>query len=272
MTIDEDKLSSIYQQGKEQEVPAQLDKAIVAAAHEAVEQDVRPDASDNAASIKKHVTAKSPFSGGWPALTSIAAVLLITVILVPLLRQETPRVATDMVDDENVLLPYTDDFDLSEEAAAVSKKKQGPLLKVQKDRQQMQRPDQYLTTPAEQSYSGSMAVGDGVTPVRSAPVAPASRKLEPASSATSSTVREHELKSDNRVQQIGAPAQPDEAVESDALEAVPSADEWQEKIQRLLSDNDYKTAQIELEAFKKYYPDEEIEPSILKQINEGSAE
>jgi hypothetical protein len=271
MTIDEDKLSSIYQQGKEQGVSAHLDKTIVAAAHEAVAQDARPDTSDNAASIKKHATAKSPFSGGWPALTSIAAVLLITVILVPLVKQEAPRVATDMVDDENVLLPYTDDFDRSEEAA-VTKKKQGSLLKAQKDRQQMQRLDQYLSTPDEQSYSGSMAVEDAVTPVRSVPVAPASRKLEPASSATSSTLREHELKVDNRVQQIGVPLQPDEAVASDALEAVPSADEWQEKIQRLLSDNDYKSAQIELEAFKKYYPDEEIDPSILKQINEGSAE
>lgn len=271
MTIDEDKLSSIYQQGKEQGVPGHLDKAILAAAHEAVEQDARPDASDNAASIKKHVTAKSPFSGGWPALTSIAAVLLITVILVPLVKQETPRVATDMVDDENVLLPYTDDFDRSEEAA-VTKKKQGSLLKAQKDRQQMLQLDQYLSTPAEQPHSGSMAVEEGVSPVRTAPVAPASRKLEPASSATNSTVREHELKSDNRIQQIGASAQPDEVVEPDALEAVPSADEWQEKIQRLLSDNDYKTAQIELEAFKKHYPDEEIVPSILKQINESSAE
>ena len=55
------------------------------AARDAV--DVSDGQAGNVTQIKD--TAKSPFSGGWPATASIAAVLIITVILVPLINQES---------------------------------------------------------------------------------------------------------------------------------------------------------------------------------------
>ena len=91
MTTDEDKISSLYQQAKNHDAkesgpPAHLDKAILKAAHEAVEH-VSP--------VDELSVVKGPFSGGWRATVSIAAVLIITVILVPLIEQEEPVPAFD---------------------------------------------------------------------------------------------------------------------------------------------------------------------------------
>ena len=77
MIIDDKKISSLYQQGKEQGPPAHLDSAILGAAQDAVQ-----DAVQDSRQAKKPATAGSPFHGGWRAPASIAAVLIITVILV----------------------------------------------------------------------------------------------------------------------------------------------------------------------------------------------
>ena len=82
---DDENISKIYQRGKQGKPPAHLDDSILNAARDAV--DVSDGQAGNVTQIKD--TAKSPFSGGWPATASIAAVLIITVILVPLINQES---------------------------------------------------------------------------------------------------------------------------------------------------------------------------------------
>ena len=82
---DDENISKIYQRGKQGKPPAHLDDSILNAARDAV--DVSDGQAGNVSQIKD--TAKSPFSGGWPATASIAAVLIITVILVPLINQES---------------------------------------------------------------------------------------------------------------------------------------------------------------------------------------
>ena len=83
--IDDENISKLYQRGKQGKPPAHLDDSILNAARDAV--DVSDGQAGNVTQIKD--TAKSPFSGGWPATASIAAVLIITVILVPLINQES---------------------------------------------------------------------------------------------------------------------------------------------------------------------------------------
>ena len=83
--IDDENISKLYQRGKQGKPPAHLDDSIFNAARDAV--DVSDGQAGNVTQIKD--TAKSPFSGGWPATASIAAVLIITVILVPLINQES---------------------------------------------------------------------------------------------------------------------------------------------------------------------------------------
>jgi len=79
-------ISKLYQRGKQQP-PAYLDDKILKAARDAVEVSSTDSSDLNGAS--DHKKSKSPFSGGWPATMSVAAVLIITVILVPLLDTET---------------------------------------------------------------------------------------------------------------------------------------------------------------------------------------
>ncbi len=82
---DDENISKLYQRGKQEKPPAHLDDSILNAARDAF--DVSDGQAGNVTQIKD--TAKSPFSGGWPATASIAAVLIITVILVPLINQES---------------------------------------------------------------------------------------------------------------------------------------------------------------------------------------
>lgn len=277
MTIDEEKLSGIYQQGKGQGAPARMDDAILAASREALEQGASTDISDNVRPLKKYATVKSPFSGGWPAMASIAAVLVVTVILVPLLDQEAPPVATDMVDDVHELLSSRDDNDDKEH---VSKKKQAPLSETLNRRQpqdegsQQQIPqlNQYQLSPVERSDSESLAVEEAPSAVRSMPVSPSLTTTEPMPSAVGSETREQELKSDKISGKPGDSTSAAKVTPSASLEDIPSAERWLEKIQRLLAEHDYQAAQIELDAFKKHYPDEVIEPSILKQIKQHAPE
>ena len=76
MSNDDEFISSIYQKAGKPEPPTGLDEAILTASRNAVDKPAR---------------ATSPFAGRWPAVASIAAVIVITVILVPILRQEQPQ-------------------------------------------------------------------------------------------------------------------------------------------------------------------------------------
>ncbi len=115
MATDEEKISRLYQQSKNAAPPTQLDSDILKAAHQAVD---------------KPSSVKSPFSGGWPAATSIAAVLIITVILVPLIRHEattpeTKRTAETKLEtlNEQDALERSNAEDLNIEASIEATKK-----------------------------------------------------------------------------------------------------------------------------------------------------
>ena len=58
MTTNDEKISSLYQQGKQQEPPAHLDNAILKAAHDAVQEPVDKPEHKIA---EKAVKAKAPF-------------------------------------------------------------------------------------------------------------------------------------------------------------------------------------------------------------------
>jgi len=75
MSTDEEKITRLYQQGKEQGPPEQLDQLILKAARQAVEQ--KP----------VETRASSPFSGAWLVAMPVAAVLVIIVILAPFIKQ-----------------------------------------------------------------------------------------------------------------------------------------------------------------------------------------
>jgi hypothetical protein len=74
MKQDDDRIKDLYRQSATEQPPAHLDEAILAASRkEALSEEQRPAA---------------PFSGRWQLPVSIAAVVMVTVLLVPLLQEE----------------------------------------------------------------------------------------------------------------------------------------------------------------------------------------
>jgi len=73
MKQDDDKISDLYRQSASEQPPSHVDEAILAASRKAV-------------SAKPSV---APFSGRWQLPVSLAAVVVVAVLLVPLLQQES---------------------------------------------------------------------------------------------------------------------------------------------------------------------------------------
>ena len=308
MTIDEEKLSKIYQQGKGQGPSAQLDKSILEAAHAAVQQD-KDTAQHVAAAAGKRTKVSGPFSGGWPAMASIAALLLITVILVPLIEQETPPEVMPEASD------YMDDAvgNLEEkqiEVAPANKSKELPAVLRAKTRAQAER---HLSKPPQtgaqlpgtplsgslqsgalnesaalqkKNFSRQQTVPGETTRLKQSTVGGfTSQLLKPAPSAVMqsegdvseqsapgqkamSDERGTELKADIDYQQ-GISVTADMAEESiKETEIVLQPDKWLQEIRDLIDRRNFIEAREELEQFKQYYPDEDIDAEISRSINE----
>ena len=245
MTIDEEKISSIYQQGKEQGPPADLDSIILKTAHDAVGRDSEEGSSKDMLS-----SVKSPFSGGWPAIASIAAVLVITVILVPLVKQEVPPTADfDIADDEQVLMKEHDAVGRSQtvqqDMQQAEKLKKRSLPEKSQPPQETEYKHQIYYESADKPEPGKQEkAGKAAIPLRSAAPLPESRSAMPASVTN------------------GLLADVEEPV------LIPAADEWLEKISRLMQAGEIDEARQEFEQFKLHYPDEEVDRSILTGLQE----
>ena len=72
MSQADDKISGLYHEADEAVPSKTLDDTILSASRKAVEKPANA----------------GPFSAGWPVAVSVAAVIVIAVILVPVLRQE----------------------------------------------------------------------------------------------------------------------------------------------------------------------------------------
>ena len=152
--IDDENISKIYERGKHGVPPAHLDDSILNAAREAV--DVSDAQADNVTQINDAVKikniAKSPFSGGWPATASIAAVLIITVILVPLINQESdaPSSVPVVTPEDESLAKSTGISNRADDVAVEMKKR---LTVQQQDLRSVQMPIRLpkAVTPSIQS-------------------------------------------------------------------------------------------------------------------------
>jgi hypothetical protein len=236
MTTDDEKISSIYQQGKEQDPPAHLDSAILKAAHKAV-QEAAQKSVKQAPSVDSSPTAKSPFSGGWPVTAAIAAVLVLSVILVPLVEQdESLPPAFDMADDEPGLMKQQDAVD------TLGRGKQVPTEEV-------------------------------IAPMSAISTAPSLRKSKPASMAVGATDQhEQEYKSAPGIQLQSSPMLATD-IASDVIDknrpnVIPAPEKWLKKIRQLIDKGEFDEARKELDEFKKSYPDVAIDKSMLRQLEE----
>lgn len=234
---DDNKISELYQHTKKQKPPMHLDDAILNMAKDAVQ-------ADNGAS-----KVKGPFSGGWPISVSIAAVLVITVILVPLLQQEefSPAEKNIMDESEQAIVRqdsvkqkvYTERLN----SERIEAKKESKQRKLVLDKRQQSEPK--FVRPSVVEASSSMAQmrskPEALPMLMSAPVP----SKESALSTQSGTA-------DNMATNLS--------------QEVLKPHEWLAEIRTLINQNKLEQARDELIKFKQHYPDEEIDESIFDQF------
>ncbi len=276
MTTDDKKISSLYQQGKKQVPPKHLDDAILNAAHAVVSEEKNGTLIDQSA-LSRSVIVKGPFSGGWPSSVAIAAVLIITVILVPVINREVPPERSRLADRPFELLQeqeaitrtnaYQEDPGIEPEIntrakAETSSMKQGRRLsQVLQDSLDSQLLKPGKTKDAKQitSDASRSAMGAAVQtklPERSEVPAAASIKSKEFKKYAQKPAAEKEQRASSAIATYEK--SPD----------VLTPKDWLKNIQQLIDHGEFDLAKQELDEFKKLYPDEEIDSLILKHLKE----
>ncbi len=88
MKQDDDKIRDLYRQSASEQPPAHVDEAILAASRKAVSAK-HPRAPSRLLRSLTLPGSTAPFSGRWQLPASLAAVVVVAVLLVPLLQQES---------------------------------------------------------------------------------------------------------------------------------------------------------------------------------------
>lgn len=287
MTVDEDKIASLYQQGKDQQPPEHLDRAILQAAHAAV-----ADIAKNPVTTDSVTTVKSPFSGGWPAIASIAAVLVISVVLVPLIIEQTPSPDTSRFADEaRKVLPKQDSFSRVNDTEAdieepmpvtipqIKKRSQAAAPATSGESVQLQgyqlQQNQLQQAPLEAVRSKSFNTGkterarpfaaeEPVTPMavtkkrttKEMTASPDAAGTVAPSSATMNSMMMQDTEGELATGLVDDKDSPD----------VMSVNQWLKKIRDLIDQGDLYQARQALDEFKTLYPEETVDPLIVKQL------
>ncbi len=241
MTTDDKKISEQYQQGNKEKPSAQMDDAILKASRDA---------------LRKPRLSGSPFSGRWPAVASIAAVLLLTVILVPLVQQEAPQPRpSEDKQAKQILLQKKEDAVGRLEADKV---KQRSLAEQPQFNAYKASPQTAL--PATEPAALESAYEEQPAPMRStaAPVSsmPALSPLEQEHIKDSSIIAQPRKKLQRSRMETA----------SDAPFAILTPEMWLEKIRQLVEQGDLDYARDELDKFRARYPEEKIEQSLLNKL------
>lgn len=279
MTADEEKISSLYQQSKNEAPnetpPAQLDSAILKAAHQAVD--------------KKSSKVKSPFSGGWPATASIAAVLIITVILVPLIKQEAVTPTTKSIvekkqetlnEQDAIERSNAEDMNVEANIGAARQATMEPEIKAKKQslaKEQMRRLAPTLSSREkssritqdqafafEEAMSKEAMLEKTMAPMATEIISPPQPAKPAAATMGKSNLYDDETKAETEFQLQSSPTLA--ADKAPTISLTPKL--WLEKIRQLIEQSKLDLAQKELDQFKKRYPDETIDQSILNSLKD----
>ena len=242
MTAEDKKISSIYREASSTEPPAHIDNAILAASRDAVERTPR---------------TKSPFSGGWPVPASIAAVIIVAVIIVPVIMHEDTheeRMPATIADTQK---KSTDDYEmkargkLKQQSVSRPEKSKAPTLRL------MQSPSSF-----DQPRNGSL--------MEEQVEAEAPTTAEPAFS----TYEMDSLSNDAGMGSLNKQTKPADAIRErkaiatqglmkrESEKRVRSAEDWLIYINKLVAANKIEIARSELKEFKITYPDHTIDPDL----------
>lgn len=232
MSTDDEKISGLYH-GSDKPAPSKtLDDAILTTSRDAVD---------------KPAATKGPFSGSWPVATSIAAVIVITIILVPIIKQqEPPQVLPQTTRGESNSLDFPDETGLNAYRSTEVKKKSMDASSP--------------TSAPVMLLEESDFAEDRAMPARSGVSSPA--PTSPAVGAASPLAKEE--------MHIETDATDIERSRMQAADSAPFAiftpEMWQVKISRLITEGKIDDAQAEIEKLKKHYPEHIIDPTLLEKL------
>jgi hypothetical protein len=232
MSTDNEKISSLYHEAETPGPSKSLDDAILAASRDAVD---RPTAT------------KGPFSASWPAAASIAAVIVITIILVPILKQQEPQQGLTQTAREKSRSPALPD------ATGPNTYRSSDVKKKSMDAPSTASEPAMLPEDRDITEYQSMPARSGVS--SPAPTAPAS--------ASASSLEKEEMQ----------PESDTSHAERSILQAADSApfailtpEMWQTKISRLITEGKIEDARDETEKLKKHHPEYIIDPTLLEKL------
>jgi hypothetical protein len=233
MNNEDDKISDLYHEADAPGPSKTLDETILAASR---------------AEAEKPSSARGPFSAGWTATLSIAAVIVIAVILVPVIRQQEPA--------QIPTLPQMDEATLQKQAIDSSSREQ--------DTNALNRKTRLDTLPARrsgESLQPEMAA-DYATPVAASPDAESGAAATPSAAAISRP--EMELKHEPAEADTGYSSM--EAADS-APFAIHTPEMWEVKISRLIEEGRYEEAKKEIQKLEQHYPGHMIDKTLMEQLD-----
>jgi len=230
MNTDDEKVSELYHEAEAPVPPEKLDDTILSASRKAVEKPV----------------GKVPFSGAWPAAASVAAIIVIAVIIVPVLRQEESLQRTERVSaDKGIPAELADEASLKLDSA----NKSGKELMMPSTASQPVLVRQQDTPAAEQAR-----------PVSSAAPSPAARTSGLGKSSNASE-QEQKLEADIDKKVYSRM----EAADSAPFAAL-TPEMWVIKITQLIEDDELEQAKAELAKLEQHFPNYQIDQALLEKL------
>jgi hypothetical protein len=232
MNTDDEKISSLYHEADTPAPAKTLDDAILAASRDAA---------------NKPASTKGPFSGRWPAAASIAAVIVITIILVPILKQQESQQALTQTSREISSLPEVP------EKTGLNAYRSTELRKKSTDSSSPAGEPALLLEDSDLSEYRAM-------PARSNLSSGAAKS--PAAGAASALDKE---------EMHVEPGTPDtghsilQAADS-APFAILTPEMWEVKIFRLIAEGNKDDAKAEIDKLKEHYPEHMIDPALMETL------
>jgi hypothetical protein len=215
--ISDDDIAALYRKAEDATPPASLDQSILAAARNAF--------ADEAGTRKP---GRSPFSGRWPVAVSLAAVIVVAILLVPLIEHQAPST-------ESAPPSAMDD--------RYNKVEPAEAKKAVRERLPESSPG-YLYAPAPALEESVRDEGDASTISRSGAAAPA-------------TAPESQSRAQARLNAAGG-----------SPLAIFTPEMWLAKIQQLIDSGKIREASDELDRFRQAHPDYVLDQNLLERLKQ----
>ena len=231
MSQADDKISGLYHEADEAVPSKTLDDTILSASRKAVEKPANA----------------GPFSAGWPVAVSVAAVIVIAVILVPVLRQEESLQKTEQTSvQKNISSEPADD-------------------------------DAFQFDSADETHNGVMSPPSPLTErsMRPEPGTPAAKQATPglgtaATHDMDAAVTRNLSRAAERENRVADTPTDETWSRMEAADSAPFAvltpEMWEVRINRMIEDGELEKAKAELNKLEAHFPNHRISQALSEKL------